>query len=84
MKMQYLNSVETAPGYRVVLFQDDCGVYHIESRQHISTTNGSLPWEFDREGYRACTGRMTRSFSDAVHIFNDLSDKQRKYAHGRS
>lgn len=81
--MEYLNTVETAPGYRTVLYVDGSELYHIETQQHISTTNGSLPWEFNREGYRACTGCMTRSPSEAIRIFNNMADNQREYAHGR-
>ena len=82
--MKLLQTVETAPGYRVVLYVDNVGAYHIEAQQHISTTNGSLPWEFNREGYRACTGKITLSYTDAVRSVNDLADRQREYAHGRS
>lgn len=80
---KYIQVMEVAPGRRVTLRHEN-GRYYAETQQHISTTNGSLPWEFDAEGWRACTGTSTRSAFDAVTAFNELADNLREYLHGRT
>lgn len=77
--MRYLSNHETAPGYRVVLWQDASGTYHVESQEHISVTSGSLPWEFNRDGWRACTGCLSGSSESAMRFFKIFVDQQREY-----
>lgn len=80
--MNYLNAVEPAPGWRVVMWQSGPS-YIVEHQQHISLTNGSLPWEFDRDGWRTCSLTGHSSAFDAVVMFNCLADGIREQAHGR-